>query len=449
MGGVGAFRENADILLSQMGVLLMKRISLLCGVLLAMQTGMAQATVLSGRVGVSSYLWEQAELDSTETRHVQNTGTIGLSLARIAGEDLTITTSLRGRFDSRNVGDNVDDYHVYNFNVRWKNIADRLDLTGGRHRIFWPTGSASIDGGSANVRVIKGVTLGGYFGTLAPRNGRFTTVDYDDGHAFGLQLRRTCGPLGRVTLAFAEKRRARGYTVDGEAVAVDNLESRRFALDWRRRFTGFGTVYGQLSYNMPTHQIGRAHLSARWRATPTITVNGQFRYRRPNIAQNSIFWVFGPSRYYEGRLRVNVRLNPTWTLNFGGTHVDMVEKNTQRFDLGLSHRYFSVMLHGKAGGAGSTIGVTGNGLYPVNDRWTVRGGARYSSYEIFEEQEDRNTASSVWGSVRWNWTAQSSIDLEGQFLTQEVFTQQDDTGTNSDFRLIARLNWWFFHRMGQ
>jgi hypothetical protein len=449
MGGIGRLLGIAYSLLSQTGVHFMKRISLLCGTLLIMLPGMAQATVFSGRMGVSSYIWEQAQLDSTEVRHVQNTGTLSLRLARIAGENLTVTTSLRGRYDSRNIGENVDDYHVYNLIVRWKNIADRLDLTGGRHRIFWPTGSASIDGGSATLRVIKGVAIGGYFGTLAPRNGRFTTVDYDDGHAFGLKLRRTCGPIGRLTLAFAEKRRARSYTVDDEVVAVDNLDSRRLALDWRRRFTGFGSIYGHLTYNVPTHQIGRVQFSTRWRATPSITVNGQFRYRRPNIAQNSIFWVFGSSRYYEGRLRINLRLNPIWTLNVGGTHVNMVEQNTQRFDLGLSHRYFSIMLHGKTGGAGSTIGLTGNGLYPVNTQWTVRGGARYSSYELFEDQEDRNMESSVWGGVRWKWTTQSSIDLEGHVLTQEVFTQRDDTGTNSDFRIIARLNWWFFHRIGQ
>jgi hypothetical protein len=424
----------------------MKRVGLLCGVLLLASVGTAQSTVFSGRVGLSSYVWERSELDTAETRHFQNTGTVSLRLARIAGEDLTIATSLRGRYDSRNLGTNTDDYHVYNFTVRWKNIANHLNLTGGRHRIYWPTGSASIDGGSATVRIVNGVKASAYIGTLAPSNGRLTTVAYDDGHAFGFQLRRTCKTLGRVILAFAEKRRARSYVVDGETMAVDNLASRRLAVDWRRNFTGFGSVYGQLSYNIPTQLIARAHLSARWQATPTLSINGQFRYRRPDIPQNSIFSVFG-SRYYEGRLRVNLRLNPVWTLNFGGAHIDLVNSSTQRFDMGLSHRYFSIMLHGKTGGVGSTIGVSGNGIFPINKLWIVRGGARYSSYDFFEEQQDNNSESSLWGGVRWNWMPQSSIDLEGQFLTQEVFTQRDDTGTNSDFRIIARLNWWFFHRM--
>ena len=101
----------------------MKRVSLLCGVLLLASVGTGQATVFSGRVGLSSYVWERSELDTTATRHCQNTGSVSLRLARIAGTDLTMATSLRGQYDSRNLSTNADDYHVYNFTVRWKNIA--------------------------------------------------------------------------------------------------------------------------------------------------------------------------------------------------------------------------------------------------------------------------------------------------------------------------------------
>ena len=75
------------------------------------------------------------------------------------------------------------------------------------------------------------------------------------------------------------------------------------------------------------------------------------------------------------------------------------------------------MINGKAGGSGSTIGISGRALYPVNERWTVRGGARYASYELYEDQEDANSEGSVWGGVRWTWTPQSAFDVEAQFLT--------------------------------
>jgi hypothetical protein len=408
----------------------------------------AQAAVLSGRVGVSSYLWERSELDTTETRHWQNTGTVSLRLTRIADQDLSISTSLRGRYDSRNRGDNADDYRVYHFNVRWRKIADRVDLEAGRHRVYWPTGTVNIDGGSAEARVWRGLSAGGYFGVTPPEDGRLKLTDYDEGHALGARLSVQCRRLGRVTVAFAERRLARSYVVDDETVEVDNLVSQRIGLDWRRPIAGFGTAYGQLTYQMPTHRIGRLHLSARWKATPTVSVHGQFRYRRPDIAYNSIFWVFGPTRYYEARLRANIRVNPTWTVNIGGTYVDLVDDNTQRFDIGLSHQYFTVMIHGKAGGSGSTIGLTGSALYPINDRWLLRGGARYSSYELIEDQEESSWETSIWGGARWNWMTQSSIELEAQFLSQDVTTQKDFAGDETDFRLLARISWWFSNRLG-
>lgn len=408
----------------------------------------AEATVLSGRVGVSSYLWERSEQDTTETRHLQNTGTLSLRLARIGGQDLCVSTSMRGRFDARNRGDNADDYRVYHFNMKWRNIADRVDFEGGRHRVYWPTGTVGIDGGSAEARLWRGIAIGGYFGVTPPEDGSLKITEFDDGHAYGAQVSLRQCKLGRIIVAFAERRAARGYFVDGQEVTLDNLVSRRIGLDWRRSIKDFGTAYGQLTYDMPTQRIGRLHLSARWKATPTVSVHGQFRYRRPDIAYNSIFWVFGGSRYYEARLRANIRINPTWTVNIGGTYIDLVDDNTQRFDVGLTHRYFSVMIHGKAGGAGSTMGLTGSALYPVNERWMVHGGARYSSYEFGEDQEDANWETAIWGGARWNWMPQSSIELEAQFLSQDITTQMDFAGNEGDFRLLARVSYWFFNRFG-
>lgn len=428
----------------------MKRSAVVLGLVAAVLITpiLLEATVLSGRVGVSSYLWERSEHDGSDTRHLQNTGTLSLRLARIGGRDLTVSTSLRGRYDARNVGDNADDYRVYNLRIRWRKIADRIDLTGGRHRVYWPTGTVALDGGSASVRLGRGVAVGGYLGSTTPANGRFKMVDYDDGRAFGVQLSRRDKTVGRLVLAFAERRLRRDYTVGGETVSAGDLSSRRLGLNWRRTIRNFGSVYGQLNYDMPRRRVGRAHLSLRWRATPKVTVNGQIRYRRPDIAYNSIFWVFGPARYYEGRLRLNIRVNQHWSVNVGGTYIDLVTDNTRRFDLGLAHRYFSLMLHGKAGGVGRTIGVTGDALYPLNATMLLRGGARFSSFEFQETQAESNSEAALWAGWRWHWMPQASLDLEAQFLSQDLTTQRDFGGNKSDVRLLARLSWWFFNRMG-
>ncbi len=404
----------------------------------------ANAAVLTGRVGVSSYLWERSELDSTDTRHWQNSGTLGLRLGRIGGQDLEIATTMRGRLDSRSQGDNVDDYRVYDLYARWKKLANVLDLTVGRHRMSWPNGSLAIDGGSADLRFWKEFELGGYIGSLAPEDGRFKPRDFDEGHAFGLRVGRRCPMMGTMFLTFAERRIQRSYG----STEVDDLASRNFGLDWRRSFPAFGSLYGNLLYDQPRSRIQRAHISARWDATSKLSVQGQFRYRRPGLAYNSIFWVFGDTEFREGRLRLHYRVNETWTLTVGGALVDIADESAQRFDLGASHKYFSLMLHTKAGASGSTVSLSGEAMYPLNPRWTLRGGSHYSTYELFEDQEESNTEASAWAGVRWQWMPQASWDLELQYLTQDLKTMASFAGDESDFRVIARFSWWFFNRLG-
>jgi hypothetical protein len=412
-------------------------------ILLAVTTS-TSAAVLSGRVGLSSYLWERSELDSTDTRHWQNSGTIGLRLGRISGQDLEVVTTMRGRLDSRNQGDNVDDYRVYDLFARWRKLGGVIDATVGRHRISWASGSVGIDGGSADLRFLKEWEVGGYIGSLVPEDGRFKSTDFDEGHAIGARLGRRCKAVGTFFLTFSERRVARSY---GDT-DVHTLASRIFGVDWRRSFPSFGSLYANVLYDQPRMRISRAQVSGRWDATPSVSVQGQVRYRRPDLAYNSIFWVFGDSDYMEERLRLLIRINDHWSMTVGGALVDIGDDNATRFDIGASHRYLSAMIHAKTGTSGTTVALTGDAMYPVGPMWTLRGGSRYASYELYEDQEESNAEASVWAGVRWNWMPQSTWDLEAQFLTQDIKTMTTFAGDESDFRLIARFSWWFFNRLG-
>jgi len=402
----------------------------------------AEATVFSGRVGLSSYIWQKTEPDSSETQHTQNTGPLSLRWARIGDRDLTISTSLRGRYDIRNAGDNVDDYYVHSLQFRWNNIADRADLTGGRQRVYWPTGTVHLDGGALSLRPVRRLEVSGYFGLTAPDDGRFKTVEYDDGHAFGAQVQFRPKNTS-LSLSFSQKNQARKY-VDFE---VENLAYRRLALECRRTIAGFGSSYWHIGYDMLTQRLNRLHTSLRWQTNEDVSINGQFRYRRPDIPYNSIFWVFGEARYYEGRIRVNYRVNENWTVNVGGAYLDLVDDNATRFDLGVTHRYFNAMLHGKSGYAGSTIGVSGEVLYPLNEKWLLRGGTHLSSYELSDDADESNFEVSSWAGCQWRMMPQASLDFEAQLLTQDIKTQAVFDGDSGDFRLLVRLSYWFFKRL--
>jgi hypothetical protein len=423
----------------------MNRLITSLALLLTLSVTVANATVLSGRFGLSSYLWQRSEIDTSDTRHLQSSGAFGLRLGQIGGHDLEVSTSMRGTFDSRNQGDNVNDYRVYDFFARWRQLAKRADLSFGRHRVSWPNSSLSIDGGSAGLRLPRGFEVGGYIGSLAPDDGRFKMTNYDKGHAFGVRVGQRSASLGTVYLAFAERREARSYT-DKD---VNTLAWRTYALDWRRPITGFGSLYGDLLYDQPRARLARAEMSARWDMTSRVSVNGQFRYRKPTIPYNSIFWVFGGSKYTEGRLRFLVRLNPDWQLTVGGSYVDITGDHATRYDLGVSHRYVSALLSGKTGASGTTTALSADVMYPLNPKWMLRGGSHYSfAYELYEDQQDNNSEASFWAGVRWQWLPMATWDVESQFLTQNIKTDPLFAGDKSDFRVIVRFSWWFFQRLG-
>ncbi|MEW5702575.1 MAG: TonB-dependent receptor [Candidatus Zixiibacteriota bacterium] len=422
----------------------MNRLRILATIALVLTTVTAgQATVFSGRLGVSSYVWERSEVDSTDTRHVQNVGTASLRLARIGGRDIEVSTSLRGRYDLRNAGDNLDDYHVYSLQCRWRDLAQVVDLTVGRHFVSWPVSPVSIDGASLSVHPGHGFALSGYAGVSVPDDGRLRVQTAAEGQALGVQLGYRARAVGSMSVFFAQHDRARLYGT----FAVDNLAYRTLGLDWRRPVARFGSLYGQFTYEMPTQRMSRLHLSARWQASPNVALNGQFRYRRPDLPYNSIFWVFGDARYYDWRLRTNIRLNDVWSVTAGGAYVDLVAGHVLRYDLGATHRYFNLTLHAQSGRTGSTFGVSGEAQYPISHRWTLHGGSRFDSYELIEDQADANTATAWWAGARWDWVPQSTLELEAQLVTQDLNTERLFAGDKSDVRLLARISWWFFRRL--
>lgn len=405
----------------------------------------SRAAVFSGRMTASSYVWDRTEVDSTNTQHLQNAATLGLRLARIGGQDLEISTTVRGNYDKRSRGDDVDGYRIHDLLARWKDLAGAADLTLGRQRIFWPGVSAVVDGMAADIDLFNALEIGGYAGALAPADGRFRPTNVDKGHAFGARIVSHTKAVGNLSFSFAERRHSASY---GD-VALDPLASRIAGLDWRRTITGFGSLYGHLLYDLPRRQIGRVQFSARWNVKPTISVQSEYYFRRPSIAYNSIFWVFGKSDYAEGRLRLHWRPSQSWTFSAGFATIDVAGANARRLDLGMSHKYFSLMLHGRDGVAGNTVGVSGDVMYPLNEDWTIRGGSNYSSYELFEGQADSNTESAFWGGLRWQAWSQSTIDVEVQYLNRDNVAARYDPGNSSDVRFIARLSWWFFRRLGE
>ncbi len=431
---------------TQRGHWMRKRHAVLATLLVLGCASLTQATTLSGRVGLSAYVWQYQEVDSSKTRHIQNTGSLSLRLGQIGGQDLEILTALRGRIDLRNSGDNLSDYHVYDLQVRWKNIAKFADLTGGRHQIFWPNGAVSIDGGSVKLHPRCGAELSGYIGVLAPEDGRFRLTTYDKGHAFGAQFAYHSNFTGDLAVSFAQKNAARVY--ESGTPTLSSLASQTLGLDWRHPVRGFGRVYANAIYQIPTERIDRVNLSVLWRASDAWSAEAQFRYRRPNLAYNSIFWVFTESHYSEGRLNLSYRINPLWSVNAGGVHVDLGDTKSDRFELGVGHKYFSVMLNAKTGWSGKTIGVSGDAYYPVNDSWTVRGGLHVSSYEVMEDSPEKNSEASVVAGGTWHWMPQSTIDADLQYVTQKIKVPSNYGDGSNDLRFMLRLSWWFFNRLG-
>lgn len=247
-------------------------------------------------------------------------------------EGLSATVHLRGRqavggdFTWPRSDDPFDAIVAY---AQWNREDLRLRL--GRQRTRSGLGFASYDGLSVTADPVDGLSLEAYGGrSLArglhdPRNDALRGIENflpdRDAWLLGAAASVEDGTLGSLTARYQRE-------IWSDRAA---LLSERASLDGRSSLLAPVRLSGSLDWDFARGEVGKAHLSAELPVTEDLVLETRGRRYMPYFELWTIWGLFSPVAYHEGRLRASWSASPDLGLTLGGgireygeTHTDPV-----------------------------------------------------------------------------------------------------------------------------
>ncbi|MBI4549183.1 MAG: hypothetical protein HY707_14470 [Ignavibacteriae bacterium] len=407
------------------------------------------AQLVTGRFSTSVYTFEK--FDTVDVSKVFARGFQTLQLG-ISEGDVSLNTSLYGVSNlSRSFGDNVA-IRINNLFLRWRNIANTVDVNVGRVPIFAGVGNGTVDGALIKARGWdKKIVLSTYGGTSVLSDIKSTGFeDVDKNFFIGGQLIGSFVNNFRFGLSYMNRHIQReSYTALRPdslfnsipvLVAPDSRAEQALGVDARYGGSSMLSVYGRYDYDLNFKRSRRVQGHVRFTVTEQIGLTAEYNYREPRIAYNSFFRIFptSPIREYEGGIEYSSNSSIRASGKFA--YVKYSRENSKRFIAGIYTDYGSARFSGTDGYAGELSSVDIQGMYPLFNRVLIPTvGFSFASYRLEAAQIDREDilAGSLGAVVRP--IPDISGDVQVQWLRNTV--------AENDVRLYAKLNYWFSHNL--
>jgi len=300
---------------------------------------------------------------------------------------------------------------VYDAYVQLSGVPPRTNLYLGRMFVYSGSGSALMDGGRIKVRPFRFLDLDLFGGSSVSSQDPETVQPLDEHLVVGGRLGGRPDGVSRVGLNWMLRRR------DGEA------SYHRVGIDADRLF-GPAELYGRVSYNVIDRRLADILARAIYRPRPWY-VSGEYYWREPLVAGNSIFAVVDFYRYQIGRAEVRRRVWRQLSIAGHVQYTDSGGEDTWRTGIGFASPMISLAWVHQTGYAGDNDGLTGFFQQSLNDRWSVYATANLFRYRVQLEQTDRSDAYATTLGLRWRVGWGVAIRAEGQFLRNALY--QDDT----------------------
>ncbi|MBI5267291.1 MAG: hypothetical protein HY851_08675 [candidate division Zixibacteria bacterium] len=306
--------------------------------------------------------------------------------------------------------------HVYEGNIVLHNLLNRTIFTVGQQFVYNTLGSSHLNG----VRLQYAI-----FGKLrADVFGGREQWFYD--------IARSYNPT---------------YQVWGARLSGDATSATQVGGNWMLRRTGGREVYHRAGLDL-THRLRKSELYGRggWNLLTnriadllgrvTVTpkdwyASGEFHWREPNVAANSIFSVIAYDHYKRARIEVRRRLtNQLWV--YKSAHATFVQGGTIWLGtLGITGPGYSIGWSHQEGRGTKSDGLTGSVAADLKPNWTVFGSSNLSRYRVQGEQADESDAYATSAGIGWRPARGWQVQVQGQWLRNAVRT--------SDVRFLFQL----------
>lgn len=437
---------------------------------------------LNARFSTSVYSWENQFADSTASKSFRGYQTALIHAYGVGLPNLSFHTYFRGAYDmgSGKVTDNPD-YRVYSMYAQWKNTdqkAYQLDVRAGRQQVLTGLRSPTIDGIRVDYSSENNYSISGYYGALPPADGSLAVLKPFERHAMGAKVSTSKFLKTHASLTFVDKSRDGAYAHTLNYLGGDSLfrypdmQERLIAFDLNRVFLEKVNWFYHVEYDMLQKNLRRISTDVQYTHDKNLFVAAEYIYRRPNVMYNTIFSSFDDIHAnQEIWLRGNYRINDLWSVNAEYANVFYDLKDAWRYGLGVGFWRTSLNYQRRMGYGGTIDMISAAAYYPVNDKLRTDCSVSYARFDLadditkdswpypanpgdwdrynLERQIMSNTNTSITATARVNYEFFRSfnVDVEGQFLLQNIKSSPIYAGNKSDLRLFIRANYWIFHKL--
>ncbi|MEW6509640.1 MAG: hypothetical protein AB1428_01635 [Bacteroidota bacterium] len=426
------------------------KLRILSGLILSLLLGsvVTHAQLVNGRLVTSFYTLERFDTVGRSTTYLRAFQAVQLSAAE---GDFSLHTYLLGMVNGTGAFGENGRVRVSNLYLRWANIGRAADVNLGRQAVYAGVGNGTIDGIMARVRLLDDmITVTGYGGSTVVPDFTGLRSNWHDNLHFGGRVLTTVLPGARIGLSYMNRReevdpywalRARDttFTPVPYYVAPDPYEDERGSADVSYACGEDARVYARYDYDFLTNTTARGQGALRVNVAPDLALTGEYIYRKPRVAFNSIFSAFTQNSVSEVEGGVEYSITALCRVYGKLGQVSYTDETSMRWTLGLFAQYGSVSYSGSSGYAGELQSFNVQGAYPLLDRMIVPSlGVSFASYKLSADAP-RDDALAVLAGATVRPVRTFSVELQGQWMRNRLYDR--------DMRLQVRLMYWFAERM--
>jgi len=427
-------------------------IALIVGVT-ALSAEPASGQTFHGRLTTSFYRYDRAPTDSTDHDYVRAYALGIFHLEGLADPRFSLHTYMNGQQDLATVNHDEFDYRVLNLYAQWKDRPRGYELRGGRMRVFAGVANVALDGGYGSYRFRDLATIEAFVGVQAPLTGAFKVADWDNSAYGGRLTFHTPANLTAAVSFARQNREPISYDEPGEftgrALELPADQEELYGANASWRFEPGSTVYGRVEWDRLQWRLkyaggalNMARPGERW------STDLEYFHRAPSLYANSLLSVFNQGDIDEIGVRASYLITPT-ARAFGNASFTFLDGDSgQRFGVGAGRGPWSVSYTHRMGYTGDSDAVIASYQNHIAEEASVRAEVGYTSYELHDEQDERNDSFilGLGGELRPLRTL--AFDVEIQNLSQELSTQPGFAGYEHDWRGHVRITYWFFTGRG-
>ncbi|NUN70563.1 MAG: hypothetical protein HUU02_12705 [Bacteroidetes bacterium] len=413
---------------------------------LVLLTGIASAQLMTGRLTTSVYGFEGRDslTPVTMVRAYENV------YVNAATDDYAFTMNAMVSNDFGTAIETDPELRVNSFLLKVKRIGGLADITAGRQFVYAGVGSGLIDGVSATADFMdRMVTVTGYGGANVIRSRDIRQSYIGTNGLFGGQV--VIAPTEEVVigLSYMNKRMERKpYT----ATRMDLLnnpyelvinsrpnEEELASVDVEYELGHTMMLHAKSDYDFHTGEIAKVQTFGRFGVMEGLNVTGEYIYRQPRLAYNSIFSVFNTNSTKEVEAGVEYRPMRTAFFYARFANVAYVDESSQRLVVGGTYDIFSASYTQNFGYAGELNGISVQAVYPMWDRTLNPMLAfGYATYQPSPDAKEGEVLNGTAGVI-YRPTRTVSTDLQLQWMSNPQY--------QGDLRVFLKVNYWFSEQL--